>query len=73
MGSMSRSSNKLPPYILLLVVVGTLLLYLVYSDQGDGGEKQGVWRQSDWHYDHFEDVVLYSLLAHEWRELAAHA
>lgn len=28
---------------------------------------EGTERQSEWHYDHFKDVAVYSMLADEWR------
>ena len=28
---------------------------------------EGIERQSEWHYDHFKDVAVYSILAEEWR------
>ena len=32
-----------------------------------GFTREGVMRQSEWLYDHFVDLVLYSMLADEWR------
>ena len=33
-----------------------------------GFTREGVIRQSEWLYDHFVDLVLYSMLASEWHE-----
>ena len=32
--------------------------------------QEGVLRQAEWLYDHFVDVVVYSVLAREWRSVA---
>ena len=32
--------------------------------------REGVMRQSEWLYDHFVDLVLYSMLANEWHVVA---
>ncbi len=32
-----------------------------------GFKKEGVFRQAAWLYDHFEDLVVYSMLAEEWK------
>ena len=33
-----------------------------------GFTEEGTTRQSDWQYDHFKDMVVYSMLESEWRD-----
>ena len=33
-----------------------------------GFKQEGVFRQAEWLHDHFTDLVIYSMLAEEWRE-----
>lgn len=33
-----------------------------------GFTEEGIIRQAEWLYDHYVDLVLYSMLAHQWRQ-----
>lgn len=33
-----------------------------------GFTKEGIIREGEWRYDHFVDLMLYSMLAHQWKD-----